>query len=520
MKLASFILILCLCCDNTQAAPFSNKDPEHNFEAFWKIFNDHYAHFENRGVDWKQQYDRFRPKVNANTTDKELLAILNEMVAPLKDGHVVISPTGDLPASAKYSRFYQEFPTKELQAQFHQVTLDALYQQGFGSLKKFNSAPYAIGGYCRSKEFGYLQLNGFGGMPLGEFSNQLDEMVAEFADVQGLIIDIRINGGGSPAYLDALVGRLTQVKRLVGYGRSRIHKKKNEYSPWMPYLLAPKGENQLVKPTVVLTSGATISAGDHCALYLKEFPYVSLVGENTNGIFSPMLGKKLPNGWEISLSNGQTVSSKRISYEGRGVPVDREVLHYRADMERGIDRGLDSALNYLQSNQEELVRQTVCYEQIAVDFYADSLLTNKTYGDISAFSTGLVEEDATLLAPFAEKCQSLRTADVSRGMKKRIDAENLADSSFYRQNVQSRFYVDVKQPIQPQRRWHWPFGKKDARRLTVAHHITIGQMNYVRLSLSEGGWKGQTILVVVNQAGHVVEHCALSYNYLSGQFYN
>ena len=56
--------------------------------------------------------------------------------------------------------------------------------------------------------------------------------------------------------------------------------------------------------------------------------------------------------------------------------------------------------------------------------------------------------------------------------------------------------------------------------MTVAHHITVGKLNYVRLSMSEGGWKGQTILVVVNQAGHVVEHWALSYNYLSGQFYN
>jgi hypothetical protein len=520
MRLILMFLFMCLYSASTLAGPFLNRDPEVNFEAFWRIFNENYAHFETREVDWKEQYDRYRPKVKTHTSDKELLGILNDMVAPLRDGHIVISPTGDLSASAQYSRFYQEFPTKKLQAQFHQLTLDWLYKQGFTTLKKFNSAPYDIGGYCRSEEYGYLQLNGFGGMPLGEFSKQLDEMIAEFADEKGLIIDIRINGGGSPAYLGALIGRLTRVKRLVGYGRSRINKKKNEYSPWTPYLVSPEGENQLVKPTILLTSGSTISAGDHCALYLREFPYVRLVGENTNGIFSSMLGKKLPNGWEISLSNGQTVSSKRISYEGRGVPVDCEVLHYRAEMEQGIDRGLEGTFKYLESNHEQLVRQTICYEQIALDYYADSLLTNQTYGAISTYSTGLVEEDATLLAPFAKKCQSLRTADGSGGMKKRIDAENLADSSFYRQNVQSRFYVDVRSPIQPKRRWHWPLGKKDARRLTVAHHITIGQMNFVRLSLSEGGWKGQTILVVVNQAGHVVEHCALSYNYLSGQFYN
>lgn len=80
------------------------------------------------------------------------MAIFNAKVAPLKDGHVVISPTGDLPASAQYSPFYQEFPTKALQTQFHQVTLDQLRQRGFGPLVSFQSAPYQIGGYCRSNQ--------------------------------------------------------------------------------------------------------------------------------------------------------------------------------------------------------------------------------------------------------------------------------------------------------------------------------------------------------------------------------
>ena len=65
----------------------------------------------------------------------------------------------------------------------------------------------------------------------------------------------------------------------------------------------------------------------------------------------------------------------------------------------------------------------------------------------------------------------------------------------------------------------WPFVKRNAHRLTVAYHITIEDKNYVRLHLSRGGWKGETVLVVVDNAGRIVEHCALSYDYLSGQFY-
>lgn len=511
------LLLSSILCFFLQDFSYANKvakdDPQYNFEVFWKLFNQHYAHFETRKVDWQNQYDIFRPRVDSETTSEQLLIIFNEMVSPLKDGHVAISPTGDLPASAKYAPFFKEFPTKELQFKFHQVTLELLYSNGFNKMKKFNSEPYDIGGYCRSKDYGYLQLNGFGGMPLDLFNKQLDEMVSEFANVKGLIIDIRINGGGASAYLDALAGRLTQVKRLVGFGRTRINKHRYEYSPWKAYHIAPRGEKQLIKPTLLLTSGSTISAGDHCAMYLKELPYVKLIGENTNGIFSPMLGKRLPNGWEISLSNGQTVSSKRVSYEGTGIPVDINIVHRRKDMIQGIDQGLLRGLAFLQNDLQELAIKTICFEQLAVNFYADSLLLKKTYGDVAAYSTGLVEEDATLLAPFANKCKSLREMDKSGQLTKRVVTEQQADSNFYHKNVQTRFYVGLRRPIRSKRGWH--LGKRNGRTLTVAHHITLGEKNYVRLHLSQGGWKGETVLVVVN-AGHVVEHCFLSYNYLQG----
>ena len=252
---------------------------------------------------------------------------------------------------------------------------------------------------------------------------------------------------------------------------------------------------------------------------MKELPYVKQIGENTNGIFSPMLGKRLPNGWEISLSDGQTVSAKRVNYEGRGVPVDVEVIHHHSDMVRGVDAGLDKALAFLQVNETILATETLNYEQLALNFYADSLLANNVYGDRSVYSTGLVEEDATLLAPFAQKCYSLQSVYRPDGVEKRIEAEQAADSNFYEENVKRRFYVNLREPIHSKRRWHWPFAKRDSHRLTIAHHITLGNKNYVRLQLSQGGWKGETILVVLDQAGNIVEHCALSYNYLSGQFY-
>ncbi len=70
-------------------------EPENNseaiFEEFWNTFDESYAVFDERGVDWDDQYAGFRPSVNAGTSDDELFAILSQMVEPLDDGHVTVT---------------------------------------------------------------------------------------------------------------------------------------------------------------------------------------------------------------------------------------------------------------------------------------------------------------------------------------------------------------------------------------------------------------------------------------------
>ena len=77
-------------------------------------------------------------------------------------------------------------------------------------------------------------------------------------------------------------------------------------------------------------------------------PNVTRIGEATEGIFSDMLVRMLPNGWLFSLSNERFTDPGGSSYEGIGVPVDTEVsLFLSSDLEQGIDSGLDAALTEL-----------------------------------------------------------------------------------------------------------------------------------------------------------------------------
>jgi hypothetical protein len=228
--------------------------PEKNFEFFWSTFDNVYPSFKIRKVDWQEQYKKYRPLVTKNTTDDELFNILNQMVAPLRDGHIAISKTGDLPASAKYSSLHQQFPTKDSINLLRNVIAENLSSLGFSNFNRFNST-FPIGGFSTSEHYGYLQLNGFGGMALKEFEKQLDEMLRRFKDKKAVIIDIRINGGGEPAFVNAVVTRFSFET------------------------------NGFDKPIVLLTSGASISAADHFAMNLMDFPNVTIIGERTAGMF-------------------------------------------------------------------------------------------------------------------------------------------------------------------------------------------------------------------------------------------
>ena len=83
------------------------RDPEKNFEELWKTFHDRYPFFELRNVDWKKQYETYRPKVTSKTSDDELFDIFCQMLAPLDDGHVelMVNASGD-----RKSRFFNPEP--------------------------------------------------------------------------------------------------------------------------------------------------------------------------------------------------------------------------------------------------------------------------------------------------------------------------------------------------------------------------------------------------------------------------
>ena len=322
--------------------------PEKVFEELWGVFNERYAFFKLKEVDWKAQYRKHRPRVSAKTTDDELFRILSELLTPLEDGHVTLAIKGKGKKKKEFcpeepSDFEREFPSRKLQKKFWNMIAGTLKAAGF-------SEPKDLGGifsYCRNKDLGYLRIAEMEGPGKKALDRALDRILGELQDTRGIIIDIRDNPGGTDDFVYRVLKRFADKKRVGHYKKTKKGAGEDDFGELRTRHLEPGGAVRYKGYLMILTNDASYSAADVFAMLMADLPQATLIGDHTNGIFSDMLEKKLSNGWKYSLSHQRYYSSSRVCYEGKGVPVDVEVRNTRGDLEKGADPVVTRALELL-----------------------------------------------------------------------------------------------------------------------------------------------------------------------------
>ena len=322
-------------------------DPVENFEQLWQAFENRYAFFDVRGVDWKKQYDTYRPLVNAKTSDDELFKIMCRMLKPLNDGHVELKskdPKRRFCAEDE-PRFWREFSNQQINELF-KVSEKTLQANGFSAVEESETW---ILRYARSKDSGYLRILELEGMKKKNLGLALNSISQDFPELKGYILDIRDCPGGDDSTLLEILGCFCDKQRVAFHRRTKNGPGDEDYGELRTWQLKPRGNQQFTGPIVLLTCDSVFSGGDVFALVARELPHLKIIGEHTNGIFSYQYDQRLPNGWKFYLSNQQYFSPNMVCYEGRGIPVDIEHLNTRADLEKGVDSLLIKAFENLRS---------------------------------------------------------------------------------------------------------------------------------------------------------------------------
>lgn len=361
-----FLLLIILSCKvaitgESQPASLPTHEAaslqEKTFEVFWQTFEDQYAFFELRNVNWHATYDKFRPMVNAKTSPDSLFTILCEMVKPLQDDHVTIHFVHKRKyrefTAAKPSRFLQEFSDRDFMELFWKTVDHTLLKNGFH--RPVSLGPKEDGvplfQYASSESTGYIRFTRCNVSAETEDNvaedaalagTLLDSILQRLADKDRIILDIRANEGGFDEFSYAIAGRFTDTTRIGHYKQTR-NGDYNEFTQLVPWYIKPQGKIY-TKPVTILTNDQSASAADVFAMIMKAIPQTMLMGENSTGIYSDMYGFMLPNGWAASLSNERYFSHDMKCYEGIGTPVDVMIRNSRMDLILANDPVLSAAL--------------------------------------------------------------------------------------------------------------------------------------------------------------------------------
>ena len=298
--------------------------PSGNFEALWKIMDEHYCFFQEKGVDWDSVHAVYAPRFNAGMTDDQELEVLGNMLAELKDGHV------NLFASFDYSRywgFHEDYPKNYS---------DTLARHYLGTDYRIsNGFKYRI----MDDNVGYLRVSSFEDT-IG--AGNLDDILLYLQPCLGIIIDLRDNGGGMLTAAEALAARFTDKEILVGYMRHKTGKGHNDFSDMEEQTLKPAKGIRWHKPVVVLTNRSVYSAANEFIKYMRHCPQVTIVGDRTGGGAGLPFSSELPNGWSIRFSACPMYDTDKQSTEN-GIEPDIKVGLRTDDFLRGRDTMIETA---------------------------------------------------------------------------------------------------------------------------------------------------------------------------------
>lgn len=342
------LLIVCLlisCKTNNNSSSALNQQQQY-FMELWNIFDEHYAFFELRGVDWEKEKATFLQNYSTSS-DSLLFQEFCRILRKFDDTHINLENensnwycnAGAMPA------FLNEFPSQEAFGLFLEARNNTLKEVAIDQIidTKTNIFQY---GKSTTNDWGYLRIKRFYGASLDDIKTDLQKVHKDLAFAKKLIIDIRANPGGNDPAALLNAGYFFKEKEIAFIKTIRNGKKHTDFSAPDTTYLTPSSENikNQSDQIYLLTNRAAGSSADVFALVMSYLPNVTIIGENTEGIFSDMHRDTLSNGWRLTLSNERYFSKDGKCYEKIGVPVDLPVSNRMEEVRIGIDEVLKKAI--------------------------------------------------------------------------------------------------------------------------------------------------------------------------------
>ena len=327
------VQVSCSWNDELKDQEYSNT-PKGNFMALWTIMDQRYCFFdlkqEKLGVDWDKVGNKYSESISDDISDRALFEVLCNMIGELRDGHVNLTSVYDYGRNWSWKTDYPANFSKDLQ-------------------DRYLGDDYVIGGngyYYRvlDDNIGYLVVESFEN---STSSGRLNVMFNNMALCNGLIIDIRDNGGGALSAAEFLASHFTEKKVTVGYSCYKTGPGHNDFSKLYKNELSPAMEDlRWIKPVVLLTNRGCFSSANDFAYTMKALDNVTLLGDTTGGGGGLPMSSELPNGWVVRFSSSPTFDADYNHVEF-GIAPDIRVDMTDEDIQAGVDTYIERARKFI-----------------------------------------------------------------------------------------------------------------------------------------------------------------------------
>ena len=332
LLLVLFILLLAglsmTSCDDNNF-DFENT-PHGNFEALWTLIDHNYCFFEYKEIDWEEAKAKYGARVTNNMSNDALFKLMAQMLSELKDGHVNLISTHDV---SRYWRWKEDYPPN-----FYIDIID-----------KYLSNDYYT---ASSMKYKILEDN-VGYIYYGSFSNTISnsgfsQILNRMSLCNGIILDVRENGGGSLTNVDRIASRFFNERTLVGYISHKLGAAHDNFSDLYPKYIESSNSIRYQKPIVILTNRGCYSATNEFVSTMKYAHNVTVVGDKTGGGSGFPFSSELPNGWSVRFSTSPTFNAEKEHIEFGVDPDIRLNLKYE-----DILSGRDTYIEYARKKISE-----------------------------------------------------------------------------------------------------------------------------------------------------------------------
>ena len=346
MKKSYIFILACLLavaftsCEKAFMKPDESDDPVNVFEYLWNRVDQLYTFFDVKGVDWDSVHTVYRPMVYDGMSDDSLFSVCAAMLNTLRDGHTNLISDFDIMRSDTISYWMSEYNYfNENVILQHYLTL--VYHQT-GAIKH---------NAIRDGKVAYLRYSSFSSK-ISE--DDLKYITDRYKDCDGLILDLRQNGGGSSTNVTRLVSMFDCHEQPLYTVQHKAGPAHNDFTAPVTYY-APKSsclDEPYTKPVAVLIDRGSFSATSFFSLCTQAFDNVKLFGDYTGGGTGLPNGGMLPNGWTYRFSCSRTIGLDGGNYEN-GVPPDVLVKLNAEAAAAGIDNIIETAADWIQSGGDQ-----------------------------------------------------------------------------------------------------------------------------------------------------------------------